>query len=90
MIRPSERISSAVGEPQDRSLERKAVDCLENSPYRILRQVHCRAHNGVLTLSGRVPSFHMKQVAQTIVMNQAHIPRVVNQLEVMMPADTSW
>ncbi len=32
---------------------------LEDSGYRILRQVRCRFEAGTLTLSGRVPSFYM-------------------------------
>lgn len=81
MIRPS-CSDPPDARPLDRAIEQKAADCLVNSPYRVLHTIRCRAHNGILTLSGRVPSFHMKQVAQATVMNEAHIAQVVNQLEV--------
>lgn len=55
---------------------------LEDSGYRVLRQVRCRFEAGTLTLSGRVPSFYMKQVAQTLVMTLHNVQCVDNRLDV--------
>jgi len=46
-----------------------AKQLFANSPYNSLRQVGCAYHEGVLILRGRVPTFYMKQIAQTMVRN---------------------
>ncbi|MCA9206465.1 MAG: BON domain-containing protein [Pirellulaceae bacterium] len=55
---------------------------LRDSPYLVLRNVLCDFDGHVLTLRGRLPSFHMKQVAQTIVGNLEAVQRVDNRIEV--------
>lgn len=55
---------------------------LRHSPYRTVRQVTCRYDDGVLTLCGRVPTFHHKQLAQTAVAGIQSVSRVDNQIEV--------
>lgn len=55
---------------------------LRESPYNALREIDCRAQAGVVTLTGTVPSYHLKQVAQTLVGNLQGVQRVDNRLEV--------
>ena len=55
---------------------------LQHSPYRAIRRVSCRFDDGVLTLIGRVPTFHHKQLAQTAVAGLVGVSQVDNQLEV--------
>ena len=40
---------------------------LQGSSYRALRDLKCRYRNGVLVVTGRVPTFFMKQLAQSAV-----------------------
>ena len=47
------------------------------------RQIECEYHHGVLTLRGRVPSFYLKQVAQTVLKNTVGIERIDNQVDVV-------
>lgn len=56
--------------------------CLQHSPYRTIRTVSCRFADGVLTLVGRVPTFHHKQLAQTAIAGLCGVNQVDNQIEV--------
>lgn len=55
---------------------------LQHSPYRTIRRISCRFDAGVLTLIGRVPTFHHKQLAQTAVSGIVGVNQVDNQIEV--------
>ena len=55
-----------------------ARDRLQKSPYRTIRQLVCECHEGVLFLRGRLPTFHLKQVAQETVAKMEGISQVVN------------
>lgn len=59
---------------------------LHESSYYFLRTVGCEFERGVLTLRGRVPSFYLKQLAQSLAARVAGVERVVNALEVCNPA----
>jgi len=67
---------------QDDRLRSAAVDRLSASGYLLLRRVRCDVAGGVVTLSGAVPSFHLKQVAHAVLMNVEDVQRVNNLLEV--------
>jgi osmotically-inducible protein OsmY len=58
---------------------------LLGNPYLALRNVSCEYHEGVLTLRGCLPSYHLKQVAQTAVASLDGVERVVNEIEVLAP-----
>jgi osmotically-inducible protein OsmY len=55
---------------------------LQQCAYPVVRRVECRYYDGVLTLTGNVPTFHMKQVAQTAVRDMNQVDRIDNRLEV--------
>jgi osmotically-inducible protein OsmY len=55
---------------------------LQHSPYRAIRRVTCRFDNGELTLEGRVPTFHYKQLAQTAVAGIAGVKSIINEITV--------
>jgi osmotically-inducible protein OsmY len=59
---------------------------LHGSAYLALRNVTCECHGGVLTLRGRLPSYHLKQVAQALVAGMEGVRRVENLIEVVPPA----
>ncbi len=55
---------------------------LQHSPYRTIRRISCRFDDGVLTLSGAVPTFHHKQLAQTAVAGLGGVDRINNRIDV--------
>jgi hypothetical protein len=69
--------------------QKAAEDRLRNSEYLELRHVSCDFDNGVLTLRGRVPSYHLKQLAQSLLGELAGILKLNNQLEVISSRDTT-
>ncbi len=60
-------------------------DRFQRSPYLPLRHVECRLHEGVLILRGRVPTYYLKQLAQSVGHSLKGIHRVVNELRVDFP-----
>ena len=68
---------------RDRAIEDQAKAALRASAYHAVRGMSCEVNGGVLTLRGCVPSFHMKQVAQTEVQHLLESGMTLdNQLEV--------
>lgn len=61
-----------------------AAGRLRESPYPTLRNISCQFVNGVLTLRGTVPTFYLKQIAQTVVLNLPQVSRVDNRIEVTL------
>jgi len=71
-----QRISERVVEHQTQSL-------LRQSGYYPVRLVTCEVAGQVIVLRGHVPSFYMKQIAQTVVRNFTQGNwRIDNQVEV--------
>ena len=56
---------------------------LNECPYTSLRSVRCRFHEGVLTLTGIVPSFFIKQFAQECIRKSDRIEQIENRLIVL-------
>ncbi len=52
---------------RNRAIEDRLRAELLKSPYWSIRQVSCKVQDTVVTLRGSVPSFYMKQIAQTVV-----------------------
>lgn len=52
------------------------------SGYPGLRRVHCECYEGIVVLSGTVPSYFLKQVAQTLVGALEGVMHIENRLEV--------
>ena len=63
-------------------MEEEAGTRLRCSAYRDIRGVTCEFHEGVLTLRGRVPSYYMKQIAQSLVLGMEGVEEINNRLEV--------
>jgi hypothetical protein len=53
-------------ELRDLSVEEQAQAELSNSRYHPVRKLTCQLRGGVLTLHGCLPSFHLKQVAHSL------------------------
>ena len=61
---------------------------LAESPYGFQRRVDAAYDNGVLTLSGRVPTFFLKQTAQSLAAKVDGVHQVVNLVDVPYGQDT--
>lgn len=80
--RPS--VPQAVIDPpaSDAAVQVQAQEMLERSNYLALRRLRCECHDGQLVISGRVPTYYLKQVAQSIVRQVPHVRRIDNQVDV--------
>ncbi len=77
-IREWERIPSG----EKAAIEAEAQSRLQTSGHPQLRKVSCEFHEGVLILRGQVPTFYLKQVAQTLVRRLEGVGEINNRLEV--------
>ncbi len=64
---------------------RAAELLLRQSPYSVLKDIDCDFHEGLLVMRGSVPTFYLKQIAQTICRSVAGVRQVVNLLDVTVP-----
>ena len=67
------------------AVETEAQLRLGRSGYHELHLVSCEFHEGVLTLRGRVSTFHLKQIAQTRIRGLEGVGEINNRLEVAAP-----
>lgn len=67
-------------------IRRRAEDRLRRSGYLAMSNVSCDAHEGVVYLYGRLPSYYLKQIAQAVAAGVEGVRRVVNRIEVCAPA----
>ncbi|QDU74594.1 hypothetical protein Pan97_16230 [Bremerella volcania] len=73
---------AAVQREHEQVIEAQASAELRTSSYHAVRNVSCEVCECVLILRGRVPSFYMKQIAQTVVRHLLDGNLVIdNQLE---------
>jgi osmotically-inducible protein OsmY len=69
-------------------LIRAAVsDALSESEYLPISRLEFDVFEGVVVLTGVLPSFHMKQIAQEIILKLDIVSRVENMVEVEWPKD---
>ena len=59
---------------------------LRSNSYLALKNVSCEYHEGVLTLRGCLPTYYLKQMAQTAVARIDGVHRIVNEIEVVAAA----
>jgi osmotically-inducible protein OsmY len=64
-----------------------AQSALRRSAYVELRNVSCDFSSGVLTLSGHVPTYYLKQLAQTSVADVPGVIEIHNRVEVATPGE---
>jgi osmotically-inducible protein OsmY len=63
-----------------------AESCLRSNSYLALKNVSCEYNEGVLTLRGCLPSYYLKQVAQTAVARVDGVQHIRNEIEVIAGA----
>jgi hypothetical protein len=66
-------------------VEIEAEARLRRSSFPPLWQVTCQVQGHALTLHGRVPSYYLKQVAQTLLVRMEGIKVINNELDVVSP-----
>jgi hypothetical protein len=59
---------------------------LRTSPFAAVRYLRCEFRDGVLTLSGRVPTFYTKQIALSLACSSPGVDLIIDLLEVCQPA----
>ena len=82
---PSQEQEAGLSQ-QRPAVQGEAQSQLRKSGYYELHVVSCDFHEGVLTLRGRVSSFHLKQVAQELMRQLDGAEEVNNRLEVVAPS----
>jgi hypothetical protein len=60
-----------------------AQGTLRQSPYPALHELSCEFSGGILTLRGKVASYHLKQLAQAAVIAVPGVIEVHNRVEVI-------
>jgi hypothetical protein len=68
--------------PDDDGLRIAVLKLLQSSSYTTLRWLRCEVMDAVVIVHGIVPSYYLKQVAQTIVLRLEGIEGVMNLVEV--------
>jgi hypothetical protein len=72
--------------PHDETTKERIAELAEaelhRGPYRALRNVTCVCRDGTLILYGRLPSYHLKQIAQTAVATLPGVERIDNRIDV--------
>src|SRR3954447_10141027 len=84
-VRPTGTLAPVRPNPPQRILE-GAENCLRSNAYLALKNVTCDYHEGVLTLRGCLPTYYLKQVAQSVVAHVEGVQRIVNEIEVVTTA----
>lgn len=71
--------------PPTKSLDisERAEHLLRGNAYLALKNVSCDYHDGILTLHGYLPTYYLKQIAQTSVAGLDGVSRIVNRIQVV-------
>jgi osmotically-inducible protein OsmY len=59
-----------------------AENRLRKNAYLVLRNISCEFRAGILILRGCLPTYYLKQIAQSVVSGVASVERIDNQIEV--------
>jgi osmotically-inducible protein OsmY len=79
---PSESDVAPAKTRQERIAELAEAQ-LRHKPYLALRNIRCEYQEGILTLDGCLPSYHLKQVAQAAAASVPGVERINNRIEVV-------
>lgn len=84
------RLTPCVGrECNEESVCTRATAILSNSPYLPLRSVKCNYEGGNVTLRGEVPTFYLKQLAQSLASGAVRPEQILNLVQVKPPGAPS-
>lgn len=73
---------SAPDLPPKCDIVRRAELRLKGSGWNALRSIECDWDDGILTLSGQVSSWYLKQLAQTVVGVDRSVAQILNHINV--------
>jgi osmotically-inducible protein OsmY len=73
---------AAPSSTTDASLSHLVKQTLRETHYAALQRIRCHVLHGIVELSGDVPSFYSKQIAQEVLLNLDCAPRIENRLHV--------
>jgi hypothetical protein len=74
--------------PQSRRIAGAVQRQLQQSPYRSIRTLQCEYESGALVLRGSLPTFYLKQLAQSIALRVPGVAAIRDLIEVAyQPAD---
>lgn len=82
---PAQDGQTIDGKIRTSTIHRMAEERLRDSGYLALRDVVCMAHQDMVSLHGRLPSYFLKQLAQEIAAGVEGVRRVINRIEVLRP-----
>lgn len=77
-----------AAEDCERELQLVADAALRGSGYPALSFIGCEVRDGEIILEGRVPTFHLKQLAQAVIQQVVGAVRLDNRLAVGYPGET--
>jgi osmotically-inducible protein OsmY len=75
-------ILAATQAERSNLLHDAVIAALRSSGYRLLWNLECEVRDDSVTLTGVLPSFYLKQIAQTIAMSVDQVREVRNGIEV--------
>lgn len=77
---PAEPLPELLDSLPDYALWQCVVISLKDSSYAPLRCLDCDVQDGIVELTGRVPSFFLKQMAQVLVLRLRDVKAVRNHV----------
>ena len=81
----ADRGKSSTSARNDSHRKGVLLKALKASPHRAISQLECEVADGVATLSGVVPSYYQKQLAQSIILRLNVVDRIENKVQVRLP-----
>jgi osmotically-inducible protein OsmY len=83
--RPVPYRSSATDDNTDQQLECDLCQAFQTVGYAQLRHIDINCHDGNVTLQGNVPTYFLKQLAQSLALSRTNVTSVDNRIEVICP-----
>ena len=77
------RLRDLPAQPAAGTIAQTAKQRMLDCPHLTMQRVWCEFQQGRLFLRGQVPSFYLKQLAQTAVVGLDGVGQVVNEIEVV-------
>jgi osmotically-inducible protein OsmY len=72
----------ALANTTDQDLSAEVNKMLRETRYAALQRIRYHVADGVVELSGDVPSFYFKQIAQEVLLSLHHVQGIENRLHV--------
>lgn len=80
----SNKLSPGIGDPTSEERSATIQQRLRTAGDANLRRIECEYHDGVVVLRGRVPTYYVKQLAQSLLLVDPAVQAIENLIEVAM------